>query len=137
MTEPDPTEPGLPEPGLPRPLRHAALDHPTLRHGFFTRQGGVSEGIYATLNGGQGSADDPARVRENRGRMADALGVARERFVTCYQVHSPDVVTVTAPWTREGAPKADAMVTAERGLALGGLDRRLRAGALRRCRRRA
>lgn len=99
-------------------LRHPALDHETLRHGFFTRQGGVSDGIYATLNGGQGSSDDPAKVRENRGRMADALGVARERFVTCYQVHSPTVVTVMEPWTRETAPKADAMVTREKGLAI-------------------
>lgn len=102
----------------PSPLTHAALALPGIRHGYFTRQGGVSSGIYATLNGGQGSSDDPALVRENRGRMADWLGVARERFVTCYQVHSPDVITVTQPWTREGAPKADAMVTRERGLAI-------------------
>lgn len=99
-------------------LRHPALDLPAVRHGFFTRSGGVSEGIYATLNGGQGSSDDPARVAENRGRMADALGVERSRFVTCYQVHSPDVVVVTEPWTREAAPKADAMVTRERRLAI-------------------
>jgi YfiH family protein len=99
-------------------LTHPALDRPGIRHAFFTRQGGVSEGIYASLNGGQGSADDPARVQENRGRMADRLGVARDRLVSCYQVHSPDVVTVTAPWTRAEAPKADAMVTREPGLAL-------------------
>ena len=102
----------------PSPLLHPVLDLPGIRHGFFTRQGGVSSGIYATLNGGQGSSDDPASVRENRGRMADMLGVARERFVACYQVHSPDVVVVTEPWTRASAPKADAMVTSERGLAI-------------------
>ena len=102
----------------PSPLTHAALALPGIRHGFFTRQGGVSSGIYATLNGGQGSSDDPTLVRENRGRMADWLGVPRERFVTCYQIHSPDVITVTQPWTRETAPKADAMVTREKGLAI-------------------
>jgi polyphenol oxidase len=102
----------------PSPLLHPALDLPRIRHAFFTREGGVSNGIYASLNGGQGSADDPGRVRENRRRMADLMGVHRERFVTCYQVHSPDVVKVKEPWTRETAPKADAMVTAERGLAI-------------------
>lgn len=99
-------------------LHHSALDLPGIRHGFFTRQGGVSQGLYASLNGGQGSSDDPAHVAENRGRMANALGVERHRFVTVYQVHSPDVVTVTQPWTRENAPKADAMVTNTPGLAL-------------------
>jgi polyphenol oxidase len=99
-------------------LRHPALDLPGIRHAFFTREGGVSEGLYASLNGGQGSSDDPDRVKENRGRMADALGVARDRFVTCYQIHSPEVVTVTEPWTRDTAPKADAMVTREPGLAI-------------------
>jgi polyphenol oxidase len=113
----------MPQPDLaprpaPSPLLHPALDLPGISHAFFTREGGVSTGIYATLNGGQGSADDPRCVRENRGRMADLLGVSRERFVTCYQVHSSDVVTVTVPWTREEAPKADAMVTAMRGLAI-------------------
>lgn len=100
-----------------------ALHHPSLalsgiRHGFFTRQGGVSDGIYASLNGGSGSDDVPERVRENRGRMADALGVPRERFITCYQVHSPNVVVVTEPWARENAPKLDAMVTRQKNLAI-------------------
>lgn len=58
---------------------------PTIRHGFFTREGGVSEGIYASLNGGLGSQDDYGHVGENRRRMAAAVGVAPERFVTCYQ----------------------------------------------------
>ncbi len=99
-------------------LRHSSLDLPGISHGFFTRQGGVSDGIYASLNGGSGSDDNPDLVRENRGRMADALGVPRDRFITCYQVHSPNVVIVTAPWTRENAPKVDAMVTREKNLAL-------------------
>jgi polyphenol oxidase len=115
---PEHATPDLAVRDAPSPLVHPALDLPGVRHAFFTREGGVSGGIYASLNGGQGSADDPGCVRENRGRMADLMNVPRERFVTCYQVHSPDVVTVKAPWTREAAPKADAMVTAERGLAI-------------------
>jgi YfiH family protein len=115
---PEHATPDLAVRDAPSPLVHPALDLPAIRHAFFTREGGVSGGIYASLNGGQGSADDPGCVRENRGRMADLLGVSRERFVTCYQVHSPDVITVKAPWTRQAAPKADAMVTAERGLAI-------------------
>jgi len=99
-------------------LQHQSLVLPGIRHGFFTRQGGVSTGIYASLNGGQGSQDDPAHVRENRGLMADALGVPRECFISCYQVHSPDVATVSTPWTREQSPKVDAMVTREKNLAL-------------------
>jgi hypothetical protein len=90
-----------------------------IRHAFFTRGGGVSDGVYATLNGGTGSDDEPAKVTENRARMATALGVAPERLVTAYQVHSPDVVVATRPWTREERPRADAIVTREPGLAIG------------------
>ena len=78
------------------PIRAAALEQPGLRHGFFTRAGGVSQGVYASLNGGVGSADDPAAVAQNRARMAAALGLAPERLLVPYQVHSPDVVTVSA-----------------------------------------
>ena len=92
---------------------------PGIRHGFFTRAGGVSAGLYQSLNGGLGSRDAPAAVHENRARMAAALGVAPERLVTAYQIHSPDVVVAEAPWTREHAPKADAVVTRVRGLAVG------------------
>lgn len=90
-----------------------------LRHAFFTREGGVSEGIYASLNGGLGSNDDPAHVAENRRRMAEALGLQPSHFLTAYQVHSPDVAVVTEPWTPEARPKVDAIVTATPGLALG------------------
>jgi purine-nucleoside/S-methyl-5'-thioadenosine phosphorylase / adenosine deaminase len=90
-----------------------------VRHAFFTRDGGVSEGIYASLNGGIGSKDAPDRVHENRSRMAAALGVAPPRFLTCYQIHSPQVVVAETPWTREAAPEADAIVTREPGLAVG------------------
>ena len=90
-----------------------------LRHGFFTRAGGVSEGIYTSLNGGIGSRDDPAKVAENRARMAAALGVRAEHLLTAYQTHSADVVTVEAPWSRDARPRADAIVTRRRGIAIG------------------
>ncbi len=101
-------------------LKAPSLDRLTnVRHAFFTRAGGVSEGIYASLNGGIGSRDSVDRVRENRARMARALGVADGHVVTCYQIHSPDVVVAEAPWTRESAPRADAVVTRVPGLAVG------------------
>jgi YfiH family protein len=92
---------------------------PGLRHAFFTREGGVSEGIYQSLNGGLGSNDEPARVHENRRRMAQALDVVPSHFLTVYQVHSPDVVTVSEPWPTEERPHADALVTRTPGLAIG------------------
>lgn len=85
-------------------------------HGFFTREGGLSHGLYASLNGGVGSSDDPAAVAANRRRMADALGVASGHLLGLYQIHSADVVTATAPWAER--PRADAMVTAVPGLGL-------------------
>jgi YfiH family protein len=97
-----------------------ALEHlPGIRHAFFTREGGVSTGIYASLNAGVGSNDDPADVAANRARMAAHLGVAPERFLTCYQIHSPTVVVAEAPWTAEARPRADAIVTRTPGLAIG------------------
>ncbi len=99
-------------------LEAAALKAlPGIRHGFFTRHGGVSQGLYASLNAGLGSRDKPEDVRENRARMARALGT--EDLVTAYQVHSPDVVVAEQPWTREKAPRADAVVTRTQGLAVG------------------
>ncbi|PZO82170.1 MAG: peptidoglycan editing factor PgeF [Mesorhizobium amorphae] len=103
----------------PDPLRSPALDGLAgLRHGFFTRVGGVSEGIYRGLNIGLGSSDEPALVRENRARVAEAMGVEPERFLTPYQFHSADVFTVREPFGAE-RPKADAVVTDRPGLALG------------------
>jgi polyphenol oxidase len=90
-----------------------------IRHAFFTRAGGVSGGVYASLNAGVGSNDDPGHVAENRARMAAALGVAPERFLTCYQIHSPDVVVATAPWNGGARPRADAVVTTVPQLAIG------------------
>ena len=92
---------------------------PGLRHAFFSRDGGVSEGIYAGLNGGLGSNDDPAHVAENRRRMAAEIGVDPAHFLTVHQVHSPDVAVATAPWDTASRPRVDAMVTKIKGLALG------------------
>jgi polyphenol oxidase len=90
-----------------------------IRHAFFTRQGGVSKGVYASLNCGFGSGDDPADVARNRAIAADTLGLAAERLITCHQIHSPTVLTVEQPWRREEAPRADGMVTRRPGIALG------------------
>src|SRR4029077_11638606 len=90
-----------------------------IRHAFFTREDGVSDGLYASLNGGIGSNDAPDKLRENSARMAAALGVAPAQLVTCYQIHSPDVIVAIEPWTRENAPRADAIVTRTPGLAIG------------------
>ena len=92
---------------------------PGLRHRFFTRDGGVSTGIYRGLNGGVGSQDNPAHVQENRRRMAEAIGVPPSHFLTAFQVHSPDVAIAAGPWPAEQRPRVDAMVTREAGLALG------------------
>jgi len=90
-----------------------------VRHAFFTREGGVSEGIYASLNGGQGSDDDPAKVKENRRRMSALLEVPEDHLVSCNQIHSPDAVIATIPWTYKTSPHADAIVTKATGLAIG------------------
>jgi polyphenol oxidase len=92
---------------------------PGVRHAFFTREGGVSNGIYASLNGGVGSKDNPAHVAENRRRMAEELEVEPTHFLSAFQVHSPDVAVVTEPWDAASRPHADAMVTKTPGLALG------------------
>jgi polyphenol oxidase len=90
-----------------------------IRHAFFTRTGGVSEGVYTSLNGGVGSDDAPDKVAENRARMAATLGVAPDRLLTPYQIHSPDVAVADAPWTPETRPRADAIVTRTPRLAIG------------------
>jgi len=90
-----------------------------IRHAFFTRGGGVSQGVYESLNGGVGSNDAPDKVAENRARMAAALGVAPDRLLTPYQIHSPDVIVANEPWSRDNRPRADAVVTDRPGLAIG------------------
>ncbi|MGA3304297.1 MAG: peptidoglycan editing factor PgeF [Methylovirgula sp.] len=98
-------------------IKSEALRGRNIAHGFFTRQGGVSEGLYATLNGGVGSNDKPEAVAENRRRMAAQLGV--EHLLVPFQIHSADTRTVDAPFTHAERPRCDALVTAMRGLGLG------------------
>jgi YfiH family protein len=92
---------------------------PGLRHAFFTRDGGVSGGIYESLNGGIGSNDDPSHIAENRRRMAEQLGVEPEHFLSVHQTHSPDVIVASGPWQGPSRPKADAIVSRTEGLAIG------------------
>lgn len=92
---------------------------PGVRHAFFTREGGISEGIYSGLNGGLGSDDVPDNIRENRRRMADALDVPVANLLSVHQIHSPDVVVASEPWDTSARPKVDAIVTKRPGLALG------------------
>jgi YfiH family protein len=89
-----------------------------IRPAFFTRAGGVSDGVYASLNGGVGSNDAPTNVAENRARMAGALGVAPDRLLSAYQIHSPNVVVAETPWTHDRRPRADAIVSRTPGLAI-------------------
>jgi polyphenol oxidase len=105
---------------MTQPLHaHAIARLPGIRHAFFTRAGGVSGGVYASLNAGVGSNDDPGHVAENRARMAAAMGVTPDRLLTCYQIHSPEVVVAAGPWPADARPRADAIVTAVPGLAIG------------------
>ena len=105
------------------PVLQSALlaAQPGVEHAFFTRLGGVSTGLYSSLNVGFGSGDDPAAVRENRARAAQGLGVAPDRLVTVYQTHSAAAVLAERPWSVE-PPRADAIVSGQRGLALGALS---------------
>ncbi|MDX2233082.1 MAG: peptidoglycan editing factor PgeF [Hyphomonadaceae bacterium] len=93
---------------------------PGVRHGFFGRRGGVSSGIYESLNAGPGSQDDPEDVAENRARIAAAMKVAPDRLLSLHQIHSARALRVDAPWSGS-RPEADALVTATPGLALSAL----------------
>ena len=104
-------------PGLPPFLASASLEG--VRHGFFTRAGGVSQGPYESLNCSLNSGDTPTALAENRARVAAAVGVAPERLLGLTQVHSAECVTVEEPWQPGAGPRADAMATARPGLALG------------------
>lgn len=97
-------------------LTHALLDHARIKHGFFTRQGGVSKGIYRSLNCGPGSADEAENVRTNRHRVIAALEGGE--LATVHQIHSPDVYLVEGSMPAE-RPKADALVTRSSGILLG------------------
>jgi len=90
-----------------------------IRHAFFTRRGGVSDGIYGGLNVGAGSDDDMEMVMENRARCMSAIGAKLENLTNVHQVHGIDVVVVEKPWNRTDAPKADAMVSNRPEIVLG------------------
>lgn len=98
-------------------LEKITSDALPVHHGFFTRKGGASSGIFAGLNCGPGSSDQAEVVAINRARVAEAMGVAPDHLITLDQVHSGEVVHVTAPFAER--PRADAMVTATPGIALG------------------
>jgi YfiH family protein len=105
---------------MPQPLQIDALSAlPGVAHGFFTRQGGVSQGIYASLNCGVGSQDSPEAVRENRARVAARLGA--RKLMTAHQVHSATAVIIDDSAGPDCRPRADALVTATRGIAVGAL----------------
>jgi len=104
---------------LPAAIEAPQLGIPGVAHGFFTRNGGISQGIYAGLNTGIGSKDSREAVMENRGRAARILGVAPENLATPYQVHGTDAVVVAEAWGPGLGPKADAVVTNRPGLAVG------------------
>ncbi len=101
------------------PVEAPALALPGIAHAFFTRQGGVSTGLYAALNTGIGSSDDRAAVLENRARAARHLGATPEHLATPYQVHGTDAVLVGKVWGPGLGPKADAVVTDRPGVAVG------------------
>ena len=91
-----------------------------IRHGFFTSRGGVSKGIYESLNCGLGSKDNPDHVRENRARVAAELGARADHLISPWQVHSALALVVDEPWPKEGdRPRVDALVTKKPGLAIG------------------
>jgi len=105
---------------LPEPIRAEALDRTKrVRHGFFSRRGGVSAGIFDSLNCGNGSRDEADNVAENRARAARALGAEPGNLVTAYQSHGCEVTVVEKPWKRGGEPPVDGMVTKEPGIVLG------------------
>ncbi len=104
---------------MPNPILSASLDLPGIRHGFFTREGGVSAGLYAGLNCGLGSKDVQDRVLENRARVATHLGGAQAEVLTVYQIHSGAAVRADGPIVRDALPKADAVVTTVPGLVIG------------------
>lgn len=102
---------------LPHPITSETLALPGVLHGFFGREGGVSSGVYESLNCGPGSDDHRFNVIENRARVADHFAISSKALLTPYQVHSPNVAVVRTPWDGK-RPEADALVTRSTGLAL-------------------
>jgi YfiH family protein len=104
--------------GMPAPLVSPNLRDQGVLHGFFLSAGGVSEGIYSSLNCGRGSKDVRDHVEENRRRVASALGVPSHLLLGPRQIHSPRALVVTEGWNTTDAPEADAVVTSTRGIAI-------------------
>jgi YfiH family protein len=102
----------------PTPLTANVLAIEGVAHGFFNRRGGVSQGLYDSLNCGLGSSDARADVVENRRRVSRVVG-AGEGVVTAYQVHGADVAVAETAWAPDALPRADGIVTARPGLAIG------------------
>jgi YfiH family protein len=100
-------------------IRSPALQTPGIAHAFFTRQGGVSTGVYTSLNGGVGSRDNPADVAENRARMAGVLGISAHNLMVPYQIHSAEALAIDIPWGEDKRPHCDGLATATRGIGLG------------------
>ncbi|MCA3554200.1 peptidoglycan editing factor PgeF [Aestuariivirga sp.] len=90
-----------------------------ISHGFFTREGGHSTGLFSSLNCGMGSGDDKEVVAKNRAVVAERLGLAPDSLLSAWQIHSPDAVVVSGPWDGGQRPRADALVTKTRGVGLG------------------
>ena len=101
------------------PIQAQDLRAPNIEHGFFTRFGGVSSGIYRGLNVGLGSRDNRDHVMENRRRVAETFNVDAGKLTTPYQVHSADVLAVNKPWEPKHRPKVDALVTNTPGIPIG------------------
>ncbi len=91
----------------------------TVFHGFFSRRGGVSKDIYASLNCGPGSDDNPAHDIQNRKIVSDVVGCDPAKLLSLHQIHSADCLVVSEDWDAQNRPKADAMVTDKPGFALG------------------
>ena len=100
-------------------IQSEAFASPRLSHGFFTRQGGFSTGIFSSLNCGLGSGDDRDSVLQNRALVAQALNVAPDQLLSAWQIHSADAQVVTGPWETGERPRVDALVTRTPGVALG------------------
>ncbi len=104
---------------LPHLTADSLTGVPSIKHAFFTRQGGVSDGIYASLNTGLGSDDKAEAVAENRRRIAATFGLPANALNTVYQIHGNTAVRVEGPWRNGEPPQADAMVTDRPGVVLG------------------
>ncbi len=116
-----PPVPAVPVPALPVVVSPLLERLPGVRHAFFTRNGGVSQGIYASFNVGRGSRDDQGAVAQNRARAAGHFGQPVERLLACYQVHSARAVVAEAPWG-DARFEADGVATATPGLVCGALS---------------